>query len=81
MQRGSGVVFSFNRSETDPAKGRADLKAVIELLAEKREISAALGHARQRAIEGDEHAPADMLRLERAITEANRRLADFSIIE
>jgi DNA primase len=77
VRRGAGVAFSFNRSGVDPARGRTDLKAVIDLLGTKREIAAALASARQRAMQGDEHAPAEMLRLEHAINDTNRKLADL----
>jgi hypothetical protein len=77
VRRGAGVAFSFNRGDSDAARGRSDLKAVIELLRTKREIAAGLASARQRAIEGDAHAPAEMLRLEHAIHDTNRKLADL----
>ncbi len=77
VRRGAGVAFSFNRGGVDPARGRSDLKAVIELLGTKREIAAGLHSARQRAINGDEHAPAEMLRLEHLIHDLNRKLADL----
>jgi DNA primase len=77
VRRGPGVAFSFNRGDIDSVRSRSDLKAVIELLGTKREIAAGLASARQRAIEGDEHAPAEMLRLEHAIHDTNRKLADL----
>jgi DNA primase len=77
VQRGSGVAFSFNRSGVDPARGRADLKAVIELLAARREIAAALAEATRRVGEGDELAVAEQHRLARANQETTKRLADL----
>jgi DNA primase len=78
VQRGTGVVFSFNRNETDPARGRADLKAVIELLGARREIAIALALATRRVAEGDEAAVAEQHRLAQANQETIKRLADFS---
>ncbi|WP_300974325.1 DNA primase [Sphingomonas sp. LHG3406-1] len=79
VQRGTGVVFSFNRGGADPAKSRADLKAVIELLGAKREIASAMLEAQRRMGEGDEAAVAEQHRLRLAAEDLTKRLADFSI--
>ena len=76
-RRGSGVAFSFNRSDADPVAARADLRAVIELLSAKRTTAAGLSAAVSRAAQGDEHAPSEMLRFELAIQDINRKLAEF----
>lgn len=77
VRRGTGVAFSFNREGVDPARGRADLKALIELLAERREIAAALADATRRVGQGDELAVAEQHRLAKANQETTKRLADL----
>ena len=77
VRGGSGVAFSFNREGVDPARGRADLKALIELLAERRAIAAALADATRRVGEGDEQAVAEQHRLALANQETTKRLADL----
>jgi DNA primase len=77
VRRGSGVAFSFNREGIDPARGRADLKAAIELLAARREIAEALADATRRVGLGDDLAVAEQHRLVKANQETTRRLADL----
>ncbi|GAA4018582.1 DNA primase [Sphingomonas swuensis] len=77
VQRGTNVIFSFNRSETDPARGRADLKLVIELLGAKREIAAALGAMEAEVLEREE-AVTERLRLQLTLHDLNRKLVDLT---
>jgi DNA primase len=77
VHRGMGVTFSFNRSGTDPARGREDLKLLIELLSAKREIAAALSGMEAEVLERNE-AVAERLRLQLTLHDLNRKLVDLT---
>ena len=71
-----GLAFSFIRRDADPERARRDLVLVIETLAARPGIDAALAAATARLKEeGDEAAFAEQQRLRAARDETDRRLA------
>ncbi len=74
---GFGKGFSFNRTETEPAQARADLRAVIELLGDRHEIALGLAEVLARVMD-DPEAVAEQHRLLLANQETTKRLADYS---
>ncbi|SMF73076.1 DNA primase [Allosphingosinicella indica] len=72
----SGLAFSFNRRDADPERARRDLVLVIDSLAARPGIDAALGAATARLKEtGEEAAFLEQQRLRAAKDEADRQLA------
>jgi DNA primase len=74
---GFGKGFSFNRTDTEPAQARADLRAVIELLGDRHEIAQGLAEVSGRVMD-DPEAVAEQHRLLLANQETTKRLADYS---
>jgi DNA primase len=74
---GFGKGFSFNRTDTEPAQARADLRAVIELLGDRHEIAQGLAEVSARVMD-DPQAVAEQHRLLLANQETTKRLADYS---
>jgi DNA primase len=74
---GFGKGFSFNRTDTEPAQARADLRAVIELLGDRHEIAQGLAEVSARLMD-DPLAVAEQHRLLLANQETTKRLADYS---
>lgn len=74
---GFGKGFSFNRTETEPAQARADLRAVIELLGDRHDIALGLAEVSARLLD-DPQAVAEQHRLLLANQETTKRLADYS---
>ena len=74
---GFGKGFSFNRTDTEPAQARADLRAVIELLGDRHEIAQGLAEVSGRVMD-DPKAVAEQHRLLLANQETTKRLADYS---
>nr|WP_314445424.1 DNA primase [uncultured Sphingomonas sp.] len=74
---GYGKGFSFNRTDTEPAQARADLRAVIELLGDRHEIAQGLAEVSARVMD-DPQAVAEQHRLLLANQETTKRLADYS---
>ena len=71
-----GLGFSFTRRDADPERASRELVLVIETLAARPALDAALNAATARLEEeGDEAAFAEQQRLRTARDEANRRLA------
>lgn len=71
-----GLAFSFTRREADPDRARRDLVLVIETLAERPGLDAALEAATARLEEAwDEASFAEQQRLRAARDEADRKLA------
>ena len=70
------LAFSFTRRDSDPERARRDLVLVIETLAARPGIDAALDAATARLKEdGDEAAFQEQQRLRAARDEADRQLA------
>jgi DNA primase len=71
-----GLAFSFTRRDADPERARRDLVLVIETLAARPGLDAALAAATERLKEtGDEAAFQEQQRLRAARDEAERQLA------
>ena len=71
-----GLAFSFTRRDADPDRARRDLVLVIETLAARPELDAALAAATARLKErGEEAAFVEQQRLRAARDEADNRLA------
>jgi DNA primase len=71
-----GLAFSFNRRDAEPERACRDLVLVIETLAARPELEAALESATARLKEtGDEAAFQEQQRLRTARDEADRQLA------
>jgi len=75
FDRPSGLAFSFTRRDAQPERALRDLVLVIEALAERPQIDAALGAATVRLEKGDEAAFAEQMLLREARDGANERLA------
>jgi DNA primase len=72
----NGLAFSFTRRDSDPERARRDLVLVIETLAARPGLDAALEAATARLKEaGDEAAFQEQQRLREARDEADRQLA------
>jgi DNA primase len=72
----SSLAFSFTRRDSDPERARRDLVLVIETLAARPGLDAALDAATARLKEsGDEAAFQEQQRLRAARDEADRQLA------
>lgn len=78
LKRPSGLAFSFTRPDADGDRALADLVLVIETLAEKPEIDAALAAATVRLETGDEGAFAEQMALRRMRERAAERLAELA---
>jgi DNA primase len=71
-----GLGFSFTRRDADPERARRDLVLVIETLAARPGLEAALDAATARLKEvGDDAAFQEQQRLREARDEADRQLA------
>jgi DNA primase len=76
LRRKAGLTFSFTRRDADPERARRDLVLVLETLAARPGLEAALGAATARLKdEGDEAAFQEQQRLRAARDEADRQLA------
>ncbi len=76
LRRKAGLTFSFTRRDADPERAKRDLVLVIETLAARPGIDAALSAATARLKdEGDEAAFQEQQRLRAARDEADRQLA------
>lgn len=76
LRLNQGLAFSFTRRDADPERARRDLVLVIETLAARRGLDAALEAATARLKdEGDEAAFQEQQRLRAARDEADRQLA------
>lgn len=78
LKRPSGLAFSFTRPDADHDRALADLVLVIETLAEKPEIDAALAAATVRLETGDDGAFAEQMALRRMRDRASERLAELA---
>ena len=77
-----GLAFSFIRRDADPERARRDLVLVIETLAARPGLDAALEAATARLKEeGDEAAFQEQQRLRTARDEADRQLAILMVDE
>ncbi|MGQ0560234.1 MAG: DNA primase [Sphingosinicella sp.] len=73
-----GLAFSFTRREAESERARRDLVLLIETLAARPSLEAAIAAATARLEQaGDEKAFAEQLRLLAAREEADRRLAEL----
>jgi DNA primase len=76
LRRKAGLTFSFTRRDADPERAQRDLVLVIETLAARPGLDAALSAATARLEdEGDEAAFQEQQRLRAARDEADRQLA------
>jgi DNA primase len=76
LRSGHSLAFSFSRRDSDPERARRDLVLVIETLAARPGLDAALEAATARLKEeGDEAAFQEQQRLRAARDEADRQLA------
>jgi DNA primase len=76
LRRQTGLGFSFNRRDADPERAQRDLVLVIDTLAARPGLDAALDAATARLKEeGDEAAFQEQQRLRAARDEADRQLA------
>jgi DNA primase len=76
LRRQTGLSFSFNRRDADPERALRDLVLVIDTLAARPRLDAALDAATARLKEmGDEAAFEEQQRLRSARDEADRQLA------
>lgn len=76
LRRQTGLGFSFNRRDADPERAQRDLVLVIDTLAARPGLDAALEAATARLKEkGDEAAFQEQQRLRAARDEADRQLA------
>ena len=80
LRQTRGLAFSFNRRDAEPERARRDLVLVIDTLAARPGLDAALAAASARLKEiGDEAAFQEQQRLRAARDEAEQQLA--SLIE
>ena len=76
LRQTRGLAFSFNRRDAEPERARRDLVLVIDTLAARPGLDAALEAATARLKEiGDEAAFQEQQRLRAARDEADRQLA------
>jgi DNA primase len=76
LRRKAGLTFSFTRRDADPERAKRDLVLVLETLAARPGLDAALSAATARLKEqGDEAAFQEQQRLRAARDEADRQLA------
>ena len=76
LRLGHSLAFSFTRRDADPERARRDLVLVIDTLAARPGLDAALDAATARLKEdGDEAAFEEQQRLRSARDEADRRLS------
>ena len=78
LNRPSGLAFSFTRRDSHPERALQDLVSVIEALAERPQIEAALAAATMRLERGDEAAWAEQMSLRQVRERANERLAQLA---
>ncbi len=79
LQRANGLAFSFTRGEADPDVARRDLAMVIEALASRPELDAALEAATARlATMADADGFAEQVHLIAALAQADHVLAALS---
>ncbi|CAA9505175.1 MAG: DNA primase [uncultured Sphingomonadaceae bacterium] len=78
LNRPSGLAFSFTRRDAPPERALRDLVLVIEALAERPLIDAALAAATGRLEAGDEAAWAEQTTLRMLRDKANDRLAELA---
>ena len=78
LNRPSGLAFSFTRRDAAPDRAVRDLLLVIEALAERPMIDAALAGATARLEAGDEAAWAEQTTLRDMRERANDRLAELA---
>ena len=82
LRQQRNLAFSFNRRDADPERARRDLVLVIETLAARPGLDAALEAATARLKEeGDEAAFQEQQRLRTARDEADRQLAILMVDE
>ena len=75
----NGLAFSFARRQAEPELARRDLAMVIEAIAARPQLDAALAEATARLMETwDERGFAEQVRLRTALGEANQTLAELS---
>jgi DNA primase len=78
LNRERGLAFSFTRRDADPERARRDLVLIVETLAARPDLDAALEAATTRLKEqGDEAAFLEQQRLRAARDEADRQLASL----
>ena len=75
----NGLAFSFARRQAEPELARRDLAMVIEAIAARPQLDAALAEATARLMDTwDEGGFAEQVRLRTALSEANQILAELS---
>ena len=75
----NGLAFSFNGRQADAELAQRDLATVIEALAARPQLDAALAQATaQLAEDWNEGGFAEQMRLRVALDEANRKLIELS---
>ena len=78
LNRPTGLAFSFTRRDSHPERALRDLVSVIEALAERPQIDAALAAATMRLEMGDDAAFAEQMRLRLIRERANEKLAELA---
>ena len=78
LSRPSGLAFSFTRRDAEPERALRDLVLVIEALAERPQIDAALAAATVRLETGDASAFAEQQALRQARDRASERLSELA---
>jgi DNA primase len=78
LNRPTGLAFSFTRRDSQPERAVRDLVSVIEALAERPQIDAALAAATARLEMGDDAAWAEQMNLRRLRERANEKLAELA---
>jgi DNA primase len=79
--RSNGLAFSFQRGEADPERARRELGEVIDAMARRSDLDAAIVAATERLAANEEGAWEDQLHLQAERRETDRRLAELMQVD